>query len=215
MKNGMTASKATPSFWLDEKPLILASGSATRVNMLQSAGLKPDIIKPDVDERAIERPLHARGATAAEVSGELAKAKAVAISVLHPGRWVLGADQTLDCKGEFLHKSATLAAARHQLMKLSGQMHCLTSAAALVCDGEIHAVCVSTARLNMRQLNSDMVDTYLEKTGNSILASVGGYQLENLGVHLFEKIEGDHFTILGLPLLQLLADMRRLGLVAT
>lgn len=203
------------SYWLENAPLILASGSETRALMLQSAGLKLQIIKPDVDERAIERPLIDAGATAEQISSALAKAKAMAISIARTGRWVLGADQTLDCKGEFYHKAESFADAKNQLAKLSGQVHRLTSAAALAFDGKIVSVCIGSAHLSMRQLEPEAVDLYLGQAGSTVMRSVGGYQLENLGIQLFEKIEGDHFTILGLPLIELLAEMRKLGLVSS
>jgi septum formation protein len=200
-------------FWQENFPLVLASGSATRATMLRAAGISIDIIKPVLDERAVEAPLAAVGAGAAEIATALAAAKARAISALYPGRWVLGADQTLICEGNLFHKPETPAHAVLQLRQLSGRPHMLVSAAALMRDGEIVASPVSSASLTMRALNEAEIEHYLAAAGDSVLSTVGGYQLEGLGIQLFAAIDGDHFTILGLPLLAVLAEMRHHGLV--
>ena len=201
------------SFWLADRPLVLASGSSARAAMLMAAGISIEIVAPELDERTIARPLLEVGASPAMIAGTLAQAKAEAVALARPGRWILGADQVLDCDGVFFHKPANAEAAWQQLAQLSGRMHRLTSAAALVRDGKLEASATSSAELTMRGLSERSIDHYLALAGDDILGSVGGYQLENLGIQLFEAIKGDHFTILGLPLLALLAEMRQLGVV--
>lgn len=205
---------AAASLWLAEQPLILASRSAIRRQMLEAAGLPVEVASADVDERALEDAERRAGAGPAEVALALAIAKARAVSVTRPGRLVLGADQTLDLEGEALHKPTGLDAAAVQLRRLAGRSHALHSAAALVRDGQVMARAVDSARLTMRPLDSAMIARYLAAAGEGVLGSVGAYQLEGLGVHLFARIEGDHFTILGLPLTVLLDRLRELGAVA-
>jgi septum formation protein len=202
------------ALWLAEKPLILASKSAIRRQMLEAAGLPVEVVTADVDERAVEIAARARGAQASRVATALAAEKARTVSRMHPARAVAGADQTLDLDGEALHKPADIQAARVQLKRLSGRRHTLHSAAAIARDGAIVAEAVSTATLTMRTLSDDMIDRYCRTVGDAVLGSVGAYQIEGPGIHLFETIEGDHFTILGLPLLDVLARLRDLGLVA-
>ncbi len=204
----------TPSFWLDPEPLVLASGSATRRLLLEAAGIPVSVQAPDVDERAIEAPLLAEGARPAAVAAALARAKAVAISLRFPGRLVLGADQTLSQEGRSFHKPRSVQAAREQIAALTGAMHRLESAAALVRDGQLLFETVTQAALTMRPLSQGFLDTYVAAAGPGVCDSVGGYKLEGLGIHLFERIEGDHATILGLPLLPVLAALRRLGALA-
>lgn len=205
--------RAASSLWLGDQPLLLASGSATRRLMLENAGLPVEAQRPVCDERAIEATLLASGGEAEAVATALAKAKAVAVSALHPGRWVVGADQTLTCEGRAFHKPEDLAAARRQLGELAGRTHTLTSAFALVRDGELVGQSQCQARLTMRPLDAGMLDAYLNLAGPAATTSVGAYQIEGVGVQLFEAIEGDHFTILGLPLLDLLAALRAAGLL--
>lgn len=199
------------SLWRRSEPLILASGSATRRAMLLAAGIPVDVVKPEVDERGIEAGLAGQGASAREVAQALAVAKAQAVSQERPGRLVLAADQTLACDGANFHKPADPAAAAAQLASLGGRTHHLHSAFALARDGEIVDDGVASASLVMRALSPDFIAAYCAAAGPAILQSVGAYQLEGLGAQLFESIEGDHFTILGLPLLAVLAALRRQG----
>jgi septum formation protein len=200
--------------WLGREPLVLASKSAIRLQILQAAGLPVDVVPAVLDERSVEHEARGRGADAAGVATALAREKARAVSRAHPERVVLGADQTLDLGGDALHKPADLDAARAQLRRMSSRRHTLHSAAAIARCGEVLAVAASMATLTMRPLSDAMIDRYCMQAGAAILDSVGAYQLEGPGIHLFETIEGDHFTILGLPLLDILAALRDLDHVA-
>lgn len=204
---------AASSLWRADLPLVLASGSATRRQMLESAGLPVETRRPACDERAVEAAFLAAGGAVEAVASALASAKALAVSALAPGRWVVGADQTLTCAGQAFHKPEDIAAARRQLAELSGRTHTLTSAFALVRDGVVVAQSLRRARLTMRTLDDGALDAYLALAGGAAVTSVGAYQIEGPGVQLFEAIEGDHFTILGLPLLDLLAALREAGLL--
>jgi septum formation protein len=206
----MSAAKA---LWLGDAPLLLASGSTTRRDMLVAAGIPVEVVKPAIDERAVEKPLQEEGAPAEAIAAALACAKALAVSSLHPGRVVLGADQTLTCDGVSFHKPQDLAAASLQVATLAGRTHALHSAFVLALDGAPIVEGAQTARLTMRRLDPDFIAAYLAATGEAALTSVGAYQVEGLGAQLFETIEGDHFTILGLPLLSLLAALREHGLL--
>lgn len=206
-------SKPTPSLWLAEMPLVLASGSTTRRDMLWAAGIPVETVKPDIDEREVEQPLRSEGASEDAIAAALACAKALAVSLAHPSRYVLGADQTLACDGVAHHKPADLAAATRQLALLSGREHQLHSAFVLIRDGEIISEGLQSATLSMRPLTEAYISAYVATAGSAILSSVGGYQLEGLGIQLFERVEGDHFTILGLPLLAVLEALREQGLL--
>lgn len=193
--------------------LILASGSPFRKAMLEHAGVAVDAIPADLDERALEAPLAESGATPEEVALVLAEAKAVAVSEAHPGRLVLGCDQTLSLGDEVFHKPADMEGARRHLLKLSGQTHQLNSAVVLVRDGETIWRHVAVASLTMRQLAPAFIGRHLARVGRKALSSVGAYQIEGEGIQLFEKVEGDHFTIVGLPLLPVLKELRELGAI--
>lgn len=197
--------------WRGNAPLILASKSAARRALLDAARLPFEAISVEVDERALEAAEVAKGAEPAEIAGVLARAKALAGSALYPGRLVIGADQTLALDTEAFHKPADLAAARLQLERLSGGTHALHSAIAVAFDGKVLFETVESAYLSMRGLDAPSLDAYLAAAGETVLASVGGYQLEGLGIHLFERIAGDHSVILGLPLLPLLSFLRHRG----
>jgi septum formation protein len=200
------------SLWRGDAPLLLASTSATRKKLLAAAGLNVDSEAPDIDERALEATLPAgdpRGLT-----GELAREKALAVSRRRPDRIVIGADQTLACEGQLFHKPADRSAARKQLAALSGRMHVLKSAFAIARQGVILREGSQVARMAMRPLSAEDIDLYLDVAGEAALQSVGAYQVEGIGIHLFERIEGDHATILGLPLLPLLAILREMKLLA-
>ena len=203
-----------PSLWCTASPLVLASGSLTRRDLLISAGIPIDVCRPAVDERAIEAELAQDGPNAAKIARGLATAKAASIGNAKPGQLVLGADQTLECEGVSFHKPADAAAAARQLEWLSGKTHQLHSACSLFQDGREIFAAVTSARLTMRPLSSAFIRAYLDTAGTSILASVGAYQLEGLGIHLFSSVEGDHSTILGLPLFPLLSFLRQHGSLA-
>lgn len=198
--------------WRERQPLILASQSAVRKSLLANAGIAVETIPADIDERAIEDEsgLKNPGEIAALLAGE----KAQFISLRHPGRYVVGADQTLALGERLFSKPANRAAASAQIATLSGQTHELHSAVSVAKDGAPLFSHVSVARMTMRALTEREIAAYIDEAGDAITASVGAYQLERTGVHLFERIEGDHFTILGLPLLPLLGFLRSRNLLA-
>ena len=205
---------APPSLWRGETPLLLASASAPRRALLEGAGLPVETEASGVDERSVEAAAVAEGAGPADVAHRLACAKALAVSRRRPDRVVVGADQTLDCEGEILHKPGDAGAAKAQLARLAGRTHALHSAAALARDGVIVRTFADDARLTMRPLSPAAIERYVALAGERVTQGVGAYQVESLGIHLFERIEGDHATILGLPLLPLLAALRDLELLA-
>ncbi|MCA0420015.1 MAG: Maf family protein [Proteobacteria bacterium] len=202
------------NLWLSDAPLILASGSTTRRDMLLAAGIPVEVAKPEIDERAVEKPLVDRGVPADQVAAALACAKALSVSRDRPDRFVLAADQTLICDDIAFHKPADLAAAERQIASLAGRTHELHSAFVIARDGAPLADGLEAARLTMRPLHTDFIARYVAVAGPAALSSVGGYQLEGLGAQLFEKVEGDHFTILGLPLLAVLSALRDLDCLA-
>lgn len=193
--------------------IVLASTSATRIGILRNAGLTFAAAPSKIDERAVEAPLAAAGSPPAEIALALAEAKALAISRTEPDACVIGADQTLDLDGVRWHKPETIADARSQLRALSGMTHALHSAVAGARHGTVAWRYVDTALLTMRVLSAAEIDAYLALVGESALSSVGAYQIEGPGIQLFDKIEGDYFTILGLPLLPLLKWLRKEGAI--
>ena len=197
--------------WLSRQPLILASASATRKAILDGAGVPVEVRPAAIDERALEDQLMAAAAKPADVAAHLAQAKALAISMSAAGRLVLGADQVLNLDGRLFAKPVSIAAARQHLEALSGRSHELLSAVCLALDGRPIFEAVATARLRMRPLSDAFIDAYLDVEGKAVCASVGAYRLEGLGAHLFERVEGDHTTVLGLPLLTLLPALRQFG----
>ena len=192
--------------------LILASNSQARRMLLENAGLLFAAIGSDVDERAAEAPLLEAGAGADDIAAVLAEAKALDVSEKHPGALVIGCDSTVGMHGERFTKPDDMAAARRQLLALQGETHQLHSAVALARGGETLWRHTDTAYMTMRELTPQDVGRYLAEVGERALASVGCYQLEGPGIQLFDKIEGDYFTILGLPLLPLLARLRQEGI---
>jgi septum formation protein len=197
--------------WRGTKPLILASKSRARQALLTNAGIAFEAVPAEIDERAIQ---HASGLSApGKIAALLARAKAISVSLRRPGQFVVGADQTLALGERLFSKPAGRAQAAEQLRALAGRSHELHSATAVARDGEILFEDVSIARMTMRPLDGAAIRAYLDAAGEAVTTSVGAYQLEGLGVHLFERIEGDHFTILGLPLLPLLKFLRSQGLL--
>jgi septum formation protein len=197
--------------WLSPQPLVLASKSDVRGKMLAAAGLRIEIRPAQLDERAVEA--NAGTGEAAAVARYLARAKGDTVARSLPGRLVLGADQTLARGARRFSKPADRAAALEQLRFLRGRTHELHSALALVRDGKMLFDCVDSARLTMRDVSDRFLENYLDMAGDIALTSVGAYQLEGIGIHLFERVEGDYFTILGLPLLPLLGFLRQNGFV--
>jgi nucleoside triphosphate pyrophosphatase len=195
--------------------LVLASGSSIRAELLKNAGLSIEIDPADVDERAVEAPLLKADFLPEDIASILAEAKANDVSGRRHGDLVIGADQILAFEGERRTKPDDMEAARRQLLAFSGKTHELLSAVVISRDGEAIWRHVSTARLTMRKLTPAFIGHYLADAGDVVLSSVGAYQLENIGVQLFEKIEGDYFTVLGLPLLPLLGQLRSLGEIET
>jgi septum formation protein len=195
--------------WLSPAPLVLASKSAVRRAVLESAGIPVEVVPADVDERTIEA--NAGVTDPGDAASLLARSKALAVAPLRPGQLVLGADQTLAFGARRFSKPTDRASARQQLLALRGQTHVLNSALAVVRDGAVLYNHVEPARLTMRWFSNEVLDRYLDTAGDTVTASVGGYQLERIGIHLFERIDGDHFTILGMPILPLLAFFRQAG----
>ncbi|MEN5247676.1 Maf-like protein [Brucella pseudintermedia] len=193
--------------------LILASKSPFRSALLKNAGIAFSTASAEVDERAVEAPLYETGATPEEVAQVLAEAKALDVSEKNPGAVVIGCDQTLSLGDKIFHKPADMEAARRQLLKFSGMTHQLNSAVVLAKDGKSLWRHVSIARMTMRDLDPGFVGRYLGRVGDTALSSVGAYQVEGPGIQLFEKIDGDYFTIVGLPLLPLLDELRKEKLI--
>ena len=189
--------------------LILASASPFRAIMLQNAGIEFEAVAARIDERAVEQPLLEADLPPGDIAEVLAIAKAEEVSTRKTGALVIGSDQVLSLGGEILHKVEDMEGARRRLLQLSGKTHHLDSAIALVRDGEVLWSHVERAAITMRNLSPEFVGRHLAEAGEIVLSSVGAYQIEGVGVQLFEKIEGDFFTIMGLPLLALLGELRR------
>ena len=204
----------TPSLWIGPSPLILASKSASRRALLGAAGLPFEVEPAGIDERGVEDRLGPQDEAGIGLAVALARAKALAVSARRPGALTLGADQTLTLEGQPMHKAPTRAAAAAALQAMSGRSHRLASAFALARDGVVLAEDGDSAEMTMRALDATQIARYLDIAGPAVLASVGAYQIEGLGAHLFESINGDYATILGLPMLKLLAALRGLGLLA-
>jgi septum formation protein len=199
------------SLWRGKLPLVLASQSRARRMLLANAGLACDAVPAEIDERAIQQ--EAGLIAPYEIALHLAQAKALAVSGTRPGHHVVGADQTLALGERLFNKPVGRDQAMQQLLALAGRTHALHSAIVVARDGEVLFSHVAIAWMTMRTLSEADVAVYLDHAGDGVMSSVGAYQLEGLGVHLFERIDGDHFTILGLPLLPLLAFFREAGLL--
>lgn len=193
--------------------LILASNSASRKMLMTGAGLDFTTQAADIDERRIEAELTARDASPPDIAAALARAKAIDVSRSAPDAHVIGSDQVLSLGGRLLHKPSSMAEAGDHIRAMSGTTHHLNCGVAIAHKGEAIWSDVSIARMTMRTISEAFLDTYLAMSGEGILGSVGAYHFEGPGIQLFEKIDGDYFTILGLPMLTLLAGLRQMDLI--
>lgn len=192
---------------------VLASGSQIRRQVLENAGIPFSVEKPDVDEAAIKA--QRAGLSPAEMALVLGKAKAEAVSSGRPGALVLGADQTMELDGQLLDKLPQAGLARERLLAMRGRPHHLHSGLALYRDGQSVWEHGQTSTLHVRDFSEAFLDTYLDRAGFALTASVGAYAYEGLGAQLFERVEGDYYAILGMPLLPLLDALRHFGVIAT
>jgi septum formation protein len=197
------------SLWLAADPLVLASSSHARRTLLSDAGIPIEVHPADIDERKLETEAASLGPSA--IAGLLAREKAIAVGRHHPGRLVLGADQMLALDGRRFAKPADREAARVQLRTFSGRTHELHSAIAFVHNAAVVFEHVGVVRLTMRVFSDQFLDQYLDAAGGAVMQSVGAYQIEGLGIQLFDRLEGDYFTVLGLPLMAVLEFLRQRG----
>lgn len=193
--------------------IVLASGSAFRRALLENAGIEFRVVAPDIDERAVEAALEGSDVTPEDLALILAEAKADHVSQRESAAWIIGCDQTLSLGDEVFHKPADMEQARRHLLALSGKTHALNSAVVIARGGETVWRHVSVAHMTMRTLHPAFVGRYLSKIGDAALSSVGSYQIEGQGIGLFDKVDGDYFAIVGLPLLPLLAALRENGAI--
>jgi septum formation protein len=193
--------------------IILASASTIRRDLLANAGLKVDVVPSEIDERAAEEPLIDAGLGSEDIASVLAETKAVSVSEDYPGAVVIGADQTLEFEGRRLSKPANMDDARRQLLAMSGLTHTLCAAVVVVQDQTTVWRHVELARMTMRDMQPAEIGRYLGRVGATALKSVGGYQIEGVGIQLFDRIDGDYFAVLGLPLLPLLKFLRSAGII--
>ena len=196
---------------MSHKPLILASLSPFRKSILENAGLEFDVEGAKIDERELEKTLGK--ITPQELAKKLAMKKAEDVSSRFPDALVIGCDQTLELEGNALHKVANLEGVRDRLFSLSSKTHYLHSGIALAKAGKADWVGLSTAKMTVRSLSPEFIDYYIDKAGEDVQSSVGAYQVEGLGIQLFDKIDGNYFTIIGLPLLLLLQKLRETGII--
>ena len=199
----------------DAARLILASGSAARRSMLAAAGLTFEIIPATIDEAEIRDAMMVDNACveASDIAAALAAAKALSVARAHPGALVIGSDQVLALGSHYISKAGTLLEARDTLDRLRERTHELVSAVAVAQGDDVLWHSIDSAKLTMRRFSDEFLGNYMSRMGDRVLSSVGCYELEGLGVQLFERIEGDYFTILGMPLLPLLAELRQRGMV--
>ncbi len=189
-------------------PVVLASGSRTRLALLEAAGVPVTVEVPRVDEAMVKDALKAEQAPVERAAETLAELKATRVSARHPGALVIGCDQMLECEGRWLDKPEDRAQAAEQLRFLRGKVHRLVTTAVVLRDGQRLWHQTDQARLQMRPFSDEFLEDYLDRVGAAVLSSVGAYQLEGLGAQLFTRVDGSHFTILGLPLLPLLDFLR-------
>ena len=194
-----------------DEPMILASGSPIRAEMLRAARVSFEVIHPRVDEESIKQALHAEGANPRDIADALAEAKARKVATKHPDKLVIGADQVLQFKNSTFSKPKSKVNALDQLLTLRGKPHHLLSAAVVYHEAKPVWRHVSKATLYMRDASDDWLSGYLERNWNSVQYSVGAYKIEEEGVRLFSRINGDNFTIMGMPLLELLSYLTMRG----
>jgi septum formation protein len=202
------------SLWKGPGKPTLASNSATRRLLLENAGIAVDVAPAALDERALEQAFLDGGGAPSALAATLARAKALEVSARRPHTFCFGADQTLLFDGRLLHKPPDMEAAAQSLARLAGRTHRLIAAICVARDGAVEFEATDAADLTMRALDAGAIRRYLEFAGPAVLSSVGAYQVESLGIHLFETIAGDHATILGLPLMPLLKWLRAQRLLA-
>lgn len=193
--------------------LVLASTSPFRKAILSNAGLEFETAAAGIDERAAEKPLLETGADAEDIASLLAEAKALDVSARFPGAYVIGGDQTMSMDGEILHKVANFDEARRRLIAMSGKTHQLNAGLAIVRDGQTLWRHMSVINMHMRAYSPEFVGRYLAAAGDTVLKSVGVYQIEGMGIQLIERVDGDYFAVIGLPLLPLLDQLRTLGAI--
>ena len=194
--------------------LILASASPSRARILRAAAVPFAVVPAQIDEDALKANLLAQDQEPAEIALALAEAKAIHVSKIHPDAMVLGADQILQFEDELISKCSDTEAARKLLVRLRGKRHQLISALVLAQSGKARWFYSETATLDMRAFSEDFLESYLVTEGDELLSGVGCYRLEGRGAQLFDSVEGDYFCILGLPLVPLLAELRRIGVIA-
>jgi septum formation protein len=205
---------AKASLWIGPAKPVLASKSATRRILLENAGLEVEVEAAEVDERRLEREFLEGGGAPAELASLLARAKALDVSARRPRDLCIGADQTLLLEGVLFHKPDDMKTAVQSLTRLAGRTHILVASVCVARAGEVLFEAMQTAEMTMRALDEAAIRLYLAAAGPAVLSSVGAYQIEGIGIHLFETIDGDHATILGLPLLALLEWLRSQGVLA-
>lgn len=196
---------------VNTQTLVLASTSATRQSLLRVAGVSVTARKPEVDETSLLKTLS--HLTPPQLAVQLAEAKARSLSAESDATWVIGADQVLEFEGKVTHKASTVTQALQNLRHMSGKKHSLHSAVCVVQNHQVHFKHLATATLHMRELSPTFLDFYAEHAKAALLQSVGGYYVEDLGIQLFENIDGDIHTVMGLPLMPLLAFLRQQGII--